>query len=152
MGDPLNFLALEHELIARLQAQLASCQPPVHVLSAADLAGVMEEKQLTPAVHVVYQGYRVAEGRTDQKAARIEQTWLAVVTTRNTRALKTGEAARAQAGPLAQQVVAALMGWQPASASKPLRLESGPSAGFSAGYQYLPLAFVAETVVKAAFN
>jgi len=144
-----NFLALESELIARLREQLAGHQPAVHVLSAADLDGVIEEKQLTPAVHLVYQGYRVAEGRSDGRAARIEQTWLAVVATRNTRALKTGDAARAQAGPLAQRVITALMGWQPASATKPLRLDSGPAAGFSAGHQYLPLAFVAETLAKA---
>ncbi|MBH2010289.1 MAG: DUF1834 family protein [Xanthomonadaceae bacterium] len=147
-----NFLAIEDELMARLTERLASQRPAVHVLSAADLDGVIEEKQLTPAVHVVYQGYSVAEAGSAGKVARIEQTWLVVVATRNTRSLKAGDAARAQSGELARLVMGSLMGWRPASASKPLRLVSGPSAGFSAGHHYLPLAFVAEIVAKAAVN
>lgn len=148
MGASDNFLALEPELMARLRQQLAALQPAVHVLSSADLADVTEEKQLTPAVHLVYQGYRVKESREDGAAARLEQTWLAVVTTRNARGLKTGDAARAQAGPLARQVIAALMGWRPASAAKVLLLAEGPGAGFSAGFQYLPLAFKTEIMIK----
>ena len=145
-----NFLALEPELMERLRAQLTGLTPAVHVLSSADLAGVTEEKQLTPAVHLVYQGYRVTESREDGAAARIEQTWLVVVTTRNTRGLKAGDEARAQAGPLASKVIAALMGWRAASATKALHLVAGPGAGFSAGFQYLPLAFKAELLVKKA--
>lgn len=152
MSIDVNFLAAEAELIARLKERLAGQRPGVHVLSAADLDGVIEEKQLTPAVHVVYQGYGVAEDGSAGKAARIEQTWLVVVATRNTRNLAIGSDAREQAGELARLVMAALMGWKPACASKPLRLVSGPAAGFSAGHQYLPLAFVAEIVAKAAVN
>lgn len=149
MSSADNFLALEPELVERLRTRLAGLTPPVHVLTAADLDGVTEEKQLVPAVHVVYQAYRVAESRDDGLAARVDQTWLAVVTTRNARGLKSGAAARSEAGPLARKVAAALMGWRPPSASKPLRLVDGPGAGLSAGFAYLPLAFKAETLIKA---
>lgn len=139
-----NFLALETLLIARLNEQLADLTPKVKVHSAVDLAGVAEEQQITPAVHVVYSGYRVVETRTDGRAVRIEQTWLAVVATSNKRNLRTGEAARNEAGLIARRVCSALMGFKPAPAAKPLRLTDGPEAGFSNGFQYLPLAFVAE--------
>lgn len=147
MNNLENFLALEPVLVARLVEQLADLVPKVHVLAAADLAGVTETTQLTPAVHVVYQGYRVVESKPDGRAARIEQTWLATVASRNMATLRTGSAARADAGLIAQRVCQALMAFKPPVASKPLRLTEGPGAGFNAGFQYLPLAFVAELVL-----
>lgn len=149
MAELQSFLALEPELMARLRERLdAAGLPKVHVLGAADLAGVTEEKQIVPAVHLVYQGHSVLESRADGTAARIGQTWLAVVATRNTRTVKTGAAARAEAGPLALLVARALMGWQPPSAAKRLHLVQGPGAGFNAGFAYLPLAVQAEILIK----
>jgi hypothetical protein len=143
-----NLLQLEPELLARLKEQLADVRPAVHLLSAADLAGVEEEKQLSPAVHLVYQRYRVAESRSDGRAARITQTWLPVVAVRNASTTKTGTAGRIQAGALAARVMRALVGWQPPSATKPLQLVAAPPAGFSKTFQYLPLAVEAEIVFK----
>lgn len=146
-----NLLAIEAELVERLKARMALAgHPKVHVLTAPELGDVLEEKQLVPAVHVVFQGYGVAETAHNARAARLTQTWLAVVVTRNTRTLKAGDAARAQAGELAAHVAGALMGWQPAAAPKPLRLVNAPGAGFTAGHQYLPLAFEAEIILKPA--
>jgi hypothetical protein len=139
-----NLLALEPELMARLKSALADQTPSVYVLSADDLAGVKEEQQLVPAVHLVYQGYRVTESRHDGKASRINQTWLAVVVTRNVANLKSADAARKQAGTLAGLVTQALMGFKAASAAGPLKLASGPGAGFNKGFGYLPLAFEVE--------
>ena len=147
-----NLLAIEAELVQRLQQRLAPLRPAVHVLTAADLADVTEEKQLCPAVHVIYQGYTPTESRADGRAVRIEQTWLAVVAVRNARAVQSGAAARAEAGALAQQVLLALQGWQPADATKPLQLASAPNAGYSAGYQYVPLAFTAELICRTTPN
>lgn len=142
-----NLLALEPLLVARLAERLADLSPKVHVLSAVDLAAVTEATQVTPAVHVIYHGHRVLESRSDGSSSRVAQTWLAVVATRNVRALNTGEAARADAGVIALRVCRALMGHKPAPASKPLSLVNGPGAGFGAGFQYLPLAFEAELVL-----
>lgn len=147
MSAPDNFLWLEPLLIQRLTDQLGSLMPKVKVLRAADLEGVMEEKQVTPAVHLVYRGYRVAQNNHGNDTARIEQIWLAIVATRNMKAMRTGEAARADAGVIAQRVLKALMGYSAPGTSKPLRLAEAPEAGFNAGFQYLPLGFVAELAV-----
>jgi len=101
-------------------------------------------------MHVVYQGYRVVETRPDGRAARIQQTWLVVVAVRNVRDARTGLAARADAGGLADAVIGALMGWQPDGASRPLTLAQAPRAGYRAGHVYLPLAFEHETTVKGS--
>ena len=146
-GDSL--MALEGQLMARLSEQLADLGFKVHVMAAADLAGVTEATQPTPAVHVIYQGYRVVESQSSGRVARIEQTWLATVATRNLKDLRTGSAARAHAGLIAARVVGALMGFKPAAVAKPLRLAEGPGAGFSDGHAYFPLAFVAELVLAS---
>jgi hypothetical protein len=144
-----NLWALEAILRERLSAQLADLVPRVHVLSSADLAGVTEATQPTPAVHVVYHGYRVTESRSDGRGARLEQTWLATVATRNVRDLRTGGAARLDAGQIAARVASALMGFKPTPASKPLRLVDAPAAGYGDGFAYMPLAFVGELVIES---
>ena len=146
----MNFLHLEPEIVQRLQDQLAALRPAVHVLTAADLTDVTEDKQLTPAVHVVFDRYRPVEARPDGRAVRVEQTWMVVVAVRSTRALKTGDDARGRAGVLAHHVLQALQGWQAPSALKPLQLAAAPKGGFSAGYQYLPLCFTAEVLSKTS--
>ena len=143
-----NLLALEPELMAHLSSALSGITPAVHVLCAADLADVREEQQLTPAVQVIYQGASIAESRSDGRAARLRQTWLLVVATRNVRGLKSGADARASAGVLAATVAQAVMGWRAPSAAAPCVLVDAPGAGYSAGHQYLPLAIMAELVLQ----
>lgn len=145
-----NLMLLEAPLMQRLAEQLADTVPKVHVLAAADLAGVTEATQPTPAVHLVYQGYRIVESRSDGGAARIEQTWLVTVATKNVKNTRSGAAARSDAGLIAARVAQALMGFKPGPASKPLRLTQGPDAGFSNGFAYLPLAFVVEMALSNA--
>lgn len=145
-----NLMVLEPQIVARLNEHLAGLSPKVHVLAAADLAGVTEATQVTPAVHVVYQNYRVVETRSDGKTARVEQTWLAIVATKNVKDTRSGAAARAEAGVIAARVAKALMGFKAESASKPFSLAQGPGAGFSNGFAYLPLAFVAELALSVS--
>ena len=84
-----NFLAPEPHIVARLKEQL----PGVHVLTAADLAATKEESQLVPAVHVIWNGFRLLESRADGKASRLDHTWLVVSAVRNVRTLKSAEPA-----------------------------------------------------------
>lgn len=145
----LNLLAAEADIVARLTAKLADQMPKVHVLTAADVAGVLQEQQLTPAVHVVYSTSKVTEARYDGKTARMAQTWLAVVVTRNARNLVSGSDARNETGELAGAVFVALAGHKPASCSKPLIPVTPPGGGYSGGFAYLPLAFETEIVISA---
>ena len=146
-----NLTALEPEIVAALKAGLAGANPAVHVLVASDLADVVEEKQLTPAVHVLYQGFAVGgagQSRSDGTAAKVVQTWLAVVATRHVRDPRHAADGRAAAGELAGRVAGLLMGHRCPSANGPLLLANAPSAGMSGGFVYLPLAFTAEVVLK----
>lgn len=142
-----NFFAFEQLLVDRLKSQLADLSPKVKIITSADLAGITEAQQVTPAVQVIYRGYRVQDVRTDGRAARFEQTWLAVVATRNVASLRSGDAARADAGAIARRVLKALMGHTLPGSSRPLRPTDAPEAAYSAGFMYLPLAFTAELAV-----
>ena len=144
-----NFLEPEQHIVARLKEALAGLQPAVHVLTATDLAAIKEETQPVPAVHVVWNGFRVLEARSDGAAARLDHTWLIVSAVKNVRTLKSGQAAREQAGELAARAGAALMGYRPPNVAGPMRLAPAPGSGISpAGYMYLPLAFMVESVFK----
>ncbi|MDP2548084.1 hypothetical protein [Oceanobacter sp. 4_MG-2023] len=137
---------IESELKTRLQAKLPA---GTHVLTTTDLAGATEASQPTPAVHLVYQNYRVIESRPDGRAARIQQTWLTVIAVRNVRNTRSGAAARSEATELASLLAPALMGFKPTGAAKPLTLVTAPQASYSTGHQYLPLAFAVETTLTA---
>ena len=146
---PNNFLEPEAHIVARLKDALAGVKPAVHVLTAADLAKVKEENQPTPAVHVVWNGFRVLQAREDGAAARLDHTWLVVAAVRNVRTLQSGQDARAAAGELAARAGAALMGYRPPNVAGPMRLAPAPGSGISpAGFMYLPLAFLVETVFQ----
>jgi len=145
---PNDFLAPEPAIVARLQEALADLRPKVHVLTAAQLATVREDTQPVPAVHVVWNGFRVLESRVDGAAARLDHTWLIVTAVRNVSQLKSGAAARLDAGPIAARAGAALMGFRPPNVQGPLRLAPAPGAGGSNGFFYLPLAFQVETVFQ----
>lgn len=142
-----NFFAFEQLMVDRLKVQLADITPKVAVITVSDLEGITEAQQLTPAVQVVPFGFGVTDVRSDGRAARFEQTWLAVVATRNVASLRSGEAARADAGAIAARVLKALMGYVLPGSSKPLRPVSAPQPQYSAGFMYLPLAFTAELAV-----
>ena len=126
---PNNFLEPEAHIVARLKEALTGVKPAVHVLTAADLAKVKEENQPTPAVHVVWNGFRVLEARGDGAQARLDHTWLIVSTVKNVRTLKSGEAARSEAGELVAIAGAALMGFRPPNVAGPMRLAPAPGAG-----------------------
>ena len=146
---PNNFLEPEAHIVARLKDALAGVKPAVHVLTAADLAKVKEENQPTPAVHVVWNGFRVLQAWEDGAAARLDHTWLVVAAVRNVRTLQSGQDARVAAGELAARAGAALMGYRPPNVAGPMRLAPAPGSGISpAGFMYLPLAFLVETVFQ----
>jgi len=137
----MSLLALEPVLRARLGERLPH---NVKILAAHDLDAVSAGGQPTPAVYVIYSGGSVAESRSDGRAARISQDWLILVAVRHVSQVDAGAAARAEAGDLADLVLAALMGWQPAGTSQPLRLSGLPNPGFISGYQWVPLIFNTE--------
>jgi phage gp37-like protein len=150
MPEANDFLALEHHLVERLKAALADMRQAVHVLTGAQLSGIDEQKQLTPAVHVIHAGFRVTQSRADGRAAQLEHTWYVVAAVKASSQIRSGAQAREQAGQLAAVAGSAVMGLKvPGLTRDPLILTSAPGARYSEGFLYLPLAFTAATVFTA---
>ncbi|TXI17676.1 MAG: hypothetical protein E6Q67_12915 [Roseateles sp.] len=143
-----NFLAPEPYIVARLKEALAGQAPAVHVLTVADLDGVKEAAQLVPAVHVLLGDFKPIETNTMGTRARVQCTWLVVAAVRNLADVRSGAAARMEAGELIARASAALMGFQLPNCATPMRLAPAPRAWPSKGYLYVPLAFTVETVLS----
>lgn len=148
---PNNFLIAEPLIMARLRAVLP---PEVHVLSAAELAQVAQAHQPTPAVHVLYAGYRADDSRTGAFVG-VDQSWYTVIVTRNVADIEQGYHARQAAGPLAAQVMDALYrhrlrdeAGNPIGMS-PLRLDAAPQPGFDDGHFYLPLGWLCHVQIRS---
>jgi hypothetical protein len=141
-----DWMALEPRLVELARAAVAGLKPAVHVLTHADLAAVAETAQQTPAIHVIYGGYRIAE---DQATAwRLAHTWYVVAAVRNVAAISSGQPARLSAGSLLARVTGCLVAQKLEGATKPLALVSPPAAQYRAGFQYIPSAFEVETIFR----
>lgn len=146
VAEANNFLALEPHLLELITHAVQGLHPAVHVLSSADLADVKESAQKTPAVHLVYGGFRIAE---DMGASwRLQHKWYAVVVVRNVATARSGQAARQDAGPMVARVMDALAGAQVPGATRALTLATPPPASYRAGHQYIPTAYEAETIFR----
>ena len=141
-----DFLALQPALVDLVRQAVAGMSPAVHVLTAAELADVKEAGQHTPAVHVVYAGYSVAEAMGVQW--RLLHRWYVVAAVRNVSKARSGQAALLDAGALGAHVTGALAGASLPGATRTLELITPPPAKYSAGFQYIPSAFQVETIFR----
>lgn len=142
-----DYLAAEALIVARLQEALADL-PRLKVLTVADLAGVQQQAQHTPAVQVLYAGDQVPGGAATDRGNyhALRQRWMAVVAVRSVRRQASGQAAREQAGPILSRTLQALAGWRPGQGYGPLVRINAPAPVFRpGGYGYFPLQF--ETVI-----
>lgn len=145
----MSFLDFETSLMARLEGLLPA---GMRVLCAEDLASLEEASQPTPAVHVIYNGYRPTQSSNTGARAIVEQGWLVVVVVKHAgAAAKAAAEVKGRAAPLVDAVLAALMGWHPSGrAGAPgLRLATPPKPVFRSPFYYFPLAFTAEVAVEA---
>lgn len=137
---PVDYLAAEELIITRLGPSGKNVTR--HILSATDLAGVDEQKQLTPAVFVLYDGDRLGDSAGRNSGQMIYQKWLLIVAVRNVKGQKTGKGARDEAGPIITKVLDAMLGWSPGTDYQPMQRVVAPRPGYSpGGYAYFPLAF-----------
>lgn len=134
-----NYLDLENLIIERLTAELPK---EVKVLSSADLEGLKTSAQPAPAVHVLLEDDQPAsEVNTSQQ---IKQRWCCILVVKNVRTVRTGQAARTDAGLLIPQIITILNNWEPQGAIPyyPLtRVKTAFKPRYSNGFMHYPLTF-----------
>lgn len=136
-----NYLSAEQPIIDRVAAMVTGLKG---VYSAADLDGVVEKEQFTPAVHVLFKGDRIVDGQgrsSNGEKQLVDQLWYAVVAVRNVRANDIGKDARADAGAIVIQVLHALQGFKPTVEHDPMKRIQGVDPGYSKGFLYIPILF-----------
>ncbi|CAM5787678.1 hypothetical protein ACFOHU_08125 [Ottowia pentelensis] len=147
LQDINDFSRLEDAIVAILKTAVAGLSPAVHVLTAADLAGVAEQRQRVPALHVISQGFSPAP-EPDPRLLRLTHTWYVVAAVSNVATQRAGHAARRAAGPLLALAMGALLGERLPGTTRPLAAVRAPAGAYSAGYFYLPSAWQAESVFR----
>ena len=131
------FADTEQKIIDRLKAKLP---PEVHVAPMRELERVPEMRKKAPAVWVIHDGYTVGAVIPPGTVQQIRQEWFVVVAAKSARGNGDTDAARDQAGEIAEQVLAALLGFH-LGGGKYLQLGDAPGPEYDAGYCHVPLAF-----------
>ena len=132
-------------LIDRLKARCPSVSGAV--FSTADLAGVAEKGQISPALHVVPWGYTPTDDRNGD--VLWGETYLVVAVVKHAARKDRSQAQQDTAAPLLAEVLAVLSGWRlPAGAgvSGLVSVVPGPGPDFSDTHAYFPLAFQVQPV------
>ena len=141
----MSFLDLEGKLLDRLKEKVTTARA---FLSSADLQGVAETEQITPAVHVVFDGITPTREQGEGAVQEFEQRWVVVAAVRNLREARTGAGVREDASPIIDEVLGALLGWRPLLELSPLKAAVSPKPAFFAGFGYFPFAFTTRVVAR----
>jgi hypothetical protein len=135
-------LAIAPHLLDRLAAACPSARG--NVFATADLAGVTEAGQITPALHLVLLDYTPAQVLAGK--VRWVEEWCVIAVTHHAARVNRSAAQQEAAQALLAETLAALSGWQVRLApGVNARLEAvpGPRPYFSESHGYFPLAFQA---------
>lgn len=138
------FADTEQKIIDRLKAKLP---PEVHVAPMREIERVPEMRKKAPAVWVIHDGYTVGQVIPPGTVQQIRQEWFVVVAAKSARGNGDTDAARDQAGEIAEQVLAALLGFH-LGGGKYLQLGDAPGPEYDAGYCHVPLAFTNAATFK----
>lgn len=136
-----NWLAAEALIIERLKAQVPSAR---QVYAAADLGEIMTMTEVTPAVHVYYDGDDVIEQSARNQT--VFQRWGIFVVARNAAAQTTGQDARSDAGAVIAEIIPAIQHWKPSQHHGRMIRISGPGAVYEGPLCLIPLLFRTELV------
>jgi hypothetical protein len=145
----MALLEAGERLVNRLKARCAMAGD--NVFSTADLAGVKERSQVTPALHVVLHSYRPLSDDSGPTSRWLE-IYLVVVVVKHARQAIGAEAIRGSAAPLIAEVIAALDGWRCAGCIGRVRAIDPPNPLITDSFGYFPLAFGVESVTEGCFD
>lgn len=127
-------------IVARLKAACAIS--PDNTFSAADLAGVKESSQVTPARHVVLHSYAPIDSVGSDRTWR--EIWLVVHVVKNVRQGAGAQVVSDAAAAMIAETISVLDGWRPIGAVRNLASIEPPHPLISAGFGYFALAFTVE--------
>ncbi|MDR3323129.1 MAG: hypothetical protein LBS89_02880 [Zoogloeaceae bacterium] len=135
-----GLLAIAPLLLERLAHDCPSAQG--NVFATADLPGVTEQSQVTPALHVVLLDYAPVESVGTE--TRWEELWCVVAVVKHSARKNRSAAQQEAAESLLAEVLKSLSGvWidLPLGGRERLQVTPGPAPHFTETHGYFPLAF-----------
>ena len=137
------FLVTEQAIASHLEQALPA---GVRVFKAAELSGISDKAQFTPAVHVIFGGYSPTQETAAGAIQEVETRWYIVVAVRHARG---NAATHEDADPLLDTVFHTLGGWRPSRGMTPLKLADGPRPLYESGFAYYPLVFTTRQTLRS---
>lgn len=138
-------MELEPQIIARL----ASLPGLLGAYGAAEFAGLAKAGKPSPCAYVVYGGYRPVQSSDDGAVARVEESWMIVLSLKSASPIQGADPVRAAARPEVAAVLRAFMGWTPDVQSyKAFKLAPGPRPEPEPARLLLPIVFTVEHVIN----
>ena len=130
-------------------ARLAAIPSLLGAYGAAEFAGVSKAGKPSPCAYVVYGGYRPLQVGDDGLAARVEESWMVVLSLKSASPAQGPNPVRAAARPEVAAVLNAFMGWTPDARSyKAFKLAPAPRPEVEAARLLLPVVFTVEHVIN----
>lgn len=145
----MSLLEAGEHIVSRLKARCATAGD--NVFSTADLAGVKEKSQVTPALHVVLHSYSPL-GNDGKSTTRWSEIYLVVAVVKHARQNVGTEAIRTAAAPLLAETIAALDGWRCPGTIKSAHAIDPPRPLITDTFGYFPLAFALESVSEGSID
>lgn len=138
-----NFFNIRAEIAEKLTEISAFKQ----IYTPLNSVKVTEMSQVTPSAHVNFARITPKDSSGSGQLNLLTQQWSVTVACRNAQSqMQNGNAVTDEAGVLLEEVIQYLSGWKPASARKPLLLQSVQEA-FSPTCAYLTAVFESERFI-----
>lgn len=141
----MGFLESAPLLVSRLKERCPSAQG--NVFSTAELAGVQEKAQITPALHVVLHSY-APENDDDGPTNTWVEVYLVVAAVKHAGQRAGAAPVLNESAALLRESLAALAGWQCPGTLGTIKLERPPKPLSADAFGYFPLAFSVRTITE----
>lgn len=139
----MSIATIEAALVERLQQKVGDMVDRIY--TAAEVAQLEEQLQMTPSVTVIYNGYRPSGDIAGGVVQAIAFSFLVVVAVKSAYVSGRSLGLKHDASPIVDACIEALLTFRPMDGTSVMKLRDAPGADFTeTGFAYYPLIF--ETV------
>lgn len=155
MNASWNFLEAEKSICERLEFACMQEQNGIpawctKVATRQEMTQIIEGKQVTPALYVIYAGEVVQDSSRTQTLEA--HRFYVVLTVKNAADQRTAGMLHTAAGIYLPRVKSALKDFTPQGTTGPLKQVTPPAPYYSSGFAYFPLMFEAQVLFSTTFG